>query len=193
MSKQTNNPKPARNAKGASLDWNAEGARMETAAKEKAGSRGNALDKCRQFIATDTPAAKLLRDAAGDAGAQAFIEQPRNVLAKLPRLAVHVAQGTPWCSMSALGPEGRRKEDASVVVALAGLGAGNTRQKENVAQALGRYPGGANAQMPAALEALAFVGIVERVPGSKRNADYKLIDAARAEKLMPRATEAPTA
>lgn len=173
----------ARNA--TALDWSAESARIEAAAKEKAGSRGDALQRVGKAMAGDTDSAKLLRDACGEAGAQAVIEQPRNVLAKLPRLAQCIAAGTAWCSASALDPTNRRKEDASIVVALASLGAGNGRQKEHVAHAMARYPGGANAQMPAALEALAFFGIVERKAGGKRNADYALADSKRADRLMP--------
>lgn len=187
MSKSKTSNKPARATQATSLDWNAEGARIEAAAKEKAGSRGDALQRVGRFLAGDSAAAGLLRAACGDAGAQAVIEQPRNVLAKLPRLAACIAASTPWCSAAGLLPENRRKEDASVVIALAGLGAGNARQKENVAAALHRYPGGANAQMPAALEALAFVGIVERKVGGKRNAEYAIADQKRADALLPQA------
>lgn len=173
-------PKPA------ALDWSAESARMEASAKEKGGSRGDALGRVAKFIGSDSPAAALLRSAAGEAGAQAFIDAPRNVLAKLPKLAQHIAAGTPWCSLEGMTDKGSRKEDASVPVALGGLGAGDERQKGIIAQAMKRYPGGANAQMPAALDACAFFGIVERKPGSARNAEYTIADRARADALIPR-------
>lgn len=176
--------KPAQAATGP-VDWNAESARIDAAAKSKGGSWGDQVKRAGDAAAANTPAGELLRKACGDAGAQALIEQSRNVLAKLPRLAQCIAAGTPWCSAAGMSTDGRRKEDASVVVALAGLGAGNSRQKEVVAHAAARYPGGANAQMPAALEALAFFGIVRRKEGGKRNADYELRDSKRAEKLMP--------
>lgn len=177
---QTPAPAIARN-------WEKEAARIEAAAKEKPGSRGDALMRAGKAAAQDTPAGKLIREACGDAGAQALIEQPRNVLAKIPTLATHIAAGTPWCSRAGLDPANRRKEDASVPVALAGLMNGEERQKANVAAALGRYPGGANAQMPAALEALAFMGVVERKPGNKRNAEYVIRKPAVANKLIPSA------
>lgn len=170
---------------GTVQDWNREAARIEAAAKEKAGSRGDALAKAGKAAAADTPAGKLIREACGDAGGQALIEQPRNVLVKIPRLAVHIASGEPWCSAAGLLPDARRKEDASVPVALVNLGAGEARQKANVQAALARYPGGANAQMPAALEALAFMGVVERKPGGKRNAEYAIKRPAVANKLIP--------
>lgn len=186
MAKSTKTATAPAIAKGQTvLDWNAESARIETAAKSKGGSWGDQVQRAGKAAADNTPAGELLRKACGDAGAQALIEQSRNVLAKLPRLAQCIAAGTPWCSAAGMGADGRRKEDASVVVALAGLGAGNSRQKEVVAHAHSRYPGGANAQMPAALEALAFFGIVKRKEGGKRNADYELRDSKRAEKLMP--------
>jgi hypothetical protein len=190
MSKNTNKNKPAPVAAAAraSLDWNAEVGMMEAAAKQKAGSRGNALHAVSKLVAQDAPTAAFLRECAGAAGAQAFIEQPRNVLVKLGKLAGCIVSGNPWCSAADVLPENRRKADASVVVALVGLGAGSTRQRDNVAAAMTRYPGGANAQMPAALEALRFCGVVARKEGgSKRNADYELADKARADKLLPTA------
>jgi hypothetical protein len=181
MAKNQTNQKPA------TIDWNAEAKIAEKAAKEKGGSRGDMLQRCMKSVMGESPAGKLLRESAGAAGAQAFIESPRNVLAKLPKLAGCIAAGTAWCSESALLPENRRKEDASVAVALVAHGAGNSRQKEIVAHALTRYPGGANAQMPAAMEALAFFGIVARKAGGKRNADYEIVDRARADALIPHA------
>lgn len=167
------------------LDWNKEVARMDSSAKDKGGSRGDALGRVAKFIGQDTPASALLRSAAGDAGAQAFIDQPRNVLAKLPKLATCIASKQPWCSAAGLSPDNRRKEDASVAIALGSLGAGDERQKGIVAAALTRYPGGANAQMPAALEACALMGIVERKPGGPRNAEYAIADSKRAALLIP--------
>ena len=171
----------------AALDWGKETARMEASAKEKGGTRGDQLGKVAKFIAGDSAASQLLRNAAGERGAQAFIDAPRNVLAKLPKLAACVVAGEPWCSRAGLDPANKRKEDASVAVALGSLGAGDDRQKAIVAAALARYPGGANAQMPAALDACAFVGIVERKQGSTRNAEYAIKDAKRAAKLIPAA------
>lgn len=184
MAKTNNNAKPAN---AAPTDWNAEARIAEKAAKEKGGSRGDMLQKCMKAVLAQSPAGELLRATAGAAGAQAFVEQPRNVLAKLPKLAQCIAAGTPWCSRDGLAPESRRKEDASIAVALVAYGAGNSRQKEIVAHALTRYPVGANAQMPAAMEALAFFGIVERKPGGKRNADYAIRKPAVADKLIPQA------
>lgn len=171
----------------ASLDWTQETARMEAAAKEKGGSRGDALAKVAKAITADTPAAALMRKAAGDAGAQAFIEQPRNVLAKLQPLADCISGKRPWCDAKDLDKANARQKDASVAVALVGLGAGTERQKSVVASAINRYPGGANAQMPAALEALAFFGIVKRLPGGQRNAEYVVADEKRAALLIPSA------
>lgn len=167
--------------------WAGEHARIMAAAKEKAGSRGNALQRCAEYANGDTAGGKLIREACGEAGGQALIEQPRNVLVKLPKLATCIAAKTPWCSLAGMDPNARNKEDASVAVALVGLGAGNARQKENVAQAIKRYPGGANAQMPAALEALAFLGVVDRKPGGKRNAEYAIRAPAKADALIPTA------
>ncbi len=170
------------------LDWNAEVASMEAAAKEKgerSPSRGDALGRVAKFIAGDDAAALLLREAAGEAGAQTFIDAPRNVLAKLPKLARCLAAGQPWCSRAGLDPSATRKEDASVAVALGSLGAGDDRQKAIIASALKRYPGGANAQMPAALDACAIMGIVERKPGGPRSCEYAIVDAARANSLIP--------
>lgn len=170
----------------ASLDWNAEAAKAQAAAKEKAGSRGDQLAKVGGLLTADTPAAATLRGALGEAGAQVLIDCPRNVLAKLPKLAACIAAGTSWCTAAGMSEAGRRKEDASVVVALAGLGAGTERQKAVVASAMHRYPGGANAQMPAALDALCLFGIVARKDNAgARNAEYVLADEARAAKLMP--------
>lgn len=172
-------------AVAAALDWNKEAARMEASAKEKGGSRGDALGRIAKGITADTPAAALMRQHAGEAGAQAFIDCPRNVLAKLPKLAGRIASKQPWCSLEALTEAGRRKEDASVAVALGGLGAGDERQKGIIAQAIKRYPGGANAQMPAALDACAFFGIVARKQEGGRNAEYTIADAKRAALLIP--------
>lgn len=181
---QTPSAKPARAAK---INWPDEVATMNTAAKDKfAGSRGDALGKVATYIADDkSPGALLLRAAAAQTGAQLFIDSPRNVLAKLPKLATCIAAAQPWCSVSALLPENKRKEDASVAIALVGLGAGNARQKAIVAEASKRYPGGANAQMPAALDACVILGIVERKAGGPRNAEYVIADEVRASKLIP--------
>ena len=184
---QTPTPAAKPSSKSQKIDWVAEVATMNTAAKDKfAGSRGDALGKVATFIADDkSAAAQLLRTAAAQTGAQLFIDSPRNVLSKLPKLATCIAAGTPWCSVSALQPENKRKEDASVAVALFALGAGNARQKAIVAEASKRYVGGANAQMPAALDACVIMGIVERKPGGPRNAEYVIADAERAAKLIP--------
>lgn len=172
--------------KAQAVDWNAESARAIASAKEKPGSRGDALGKVAQFVAGDTAGAALLRERCGEAGAQPLIDAPRNVLAKITKLANLMATGQPWCSLEGLQPEARRKEDASVAVALGSLGAGNDRQKAVIAEAQARYPGGANAQMPASLDACVIMGIVAR-DGSARNASYRLIDKAAADKLIPRA------
>lgn len=170
----------------AALDWGKETARMEASAKEKGGTRGDQLGKIAKFVASEQPASILLRNAAGERGAQAFIDAPRNVLAKLQKLAECVVNGTPWCSREALDPANKRSADASVAVALHSLGAGDERQKQVVAAAMARYPGGANAQMPAALDACAFVGIVERKQGgSTRNAEYSIKNRKLADKLLP--------
>lgn len=186
-----NHTKPARNAIAeavGNVDWNEQAAKIEAAAKDKAGSRGDALARVGRFVVQDTPAAAVLREACGDAGAQRIIECSRNVLAKLPKLADKIAAGTEWCTADECLPANRRSADASVAVALLALGAGNDRQKAVVAHAMDRYPGGANAQMPAALDALAVFGIVKRADSSTaRNAGYVLVDEARAAKLMPRA------
>ena len=189
MAKNTNTTKTARAAapKASALDWTKEGATIEQAAREKGGSRGDLLGKIGKLVQTEGAGADLIRARCGEAGARLLIDQPRNVLAKLPRLATCIAAGTSYCSVEGLAPTGIRKEDASVPVALRSLGAGNERQKAVIADAAGRYAGGANAQMGAALEALVFFGIADREPGSARNATYKLADKAAADKLMPTA------
>lgn len=174
-----------------SLDWNAETATMLAAAKEKPGSRGDQLGKVARFIATETPASLVLRAAASKPapainGAQSIIELSRNVLSKLEKLAHRIADGQPYCSADVLKES--KTGDASVPVALAALGAGDERQKAIVAAASARYPQGGNAQMPAALGALAFMGIVaKKETGSSRNAEYVIVDQERANKLIPQA------
>lgn len=188
MAKNTTTNKNTANKsapKASALDWNAEAGKVVQAAKEKGGSRGDLLGKIGSLLTAQTPQAEFLRTRCGEAGAQAIIEQPRNVLAKLPKLATCITAGTQWCSLAGLEPSGVRKEDASVVVALNALGAGNDRQKNVIAEAMKRYTGGANAQMGASLEALTFAGIVERAPGSARNASYRIVDKAKADALMP--------
>lgn len=180
-------------ANAVQLDWNAECQLIQQAAKEKEGSRGNLLGKLATLLAGQSPAAMVLREAASLPapainGAQAFIQQPRNVLDKLPKIAGALAAGKAYCDHSALGAEGARTADASVPVALVALGAGDARQKQIVAAVSHRYKGGGNAQMPAALGGLEFFGIVERIDtGSKRNAEYKIVDEARANSLIPKA------
>lgn len=178
------------NAARVELDWNAECNLIAQAAKEKEGSRGNLLGKLATLLAGQSPAAMVLREAASLPapainGAQAFIQQPRNVLDKLPKIARALADGTPYCAFDAL--ETSRAGDASVPVALGALGAGDARQKAIVAAVAHRYKGGGNAQMPAALEGLRFFGIVRKIDtGSVRNAQYEIADAVRAESLMPK-------
>lgn len=173
------------------LDWNAECTTIAQAAKEKAGSRGNLLGKMATLLASGSPIAQVLREAASLPapainGAQAFIQQPRNVLDKLPKIARALADGTPYCAHDALDVS--RAGDASVPVALGALGAGDARQKQIVAAVSHRYKGGGNAQMPAALGGLEFFGIVKRKEtGSVRNAEYEIIDQVRADALMPKA------
>lgn len=173
------------------LDWNAETATMLAAAKEKPGSRGDQLGKVARFVASETPASLVLRAAASRPapavnGAQAFIELSRNVLSKLEKLAHRVADGQPYCDANVLKES--KTGDASVPVALGALGAGDERQKAIVAAASARYPQGGNAQMPAALGALEFMGIVKRKEtGSSRNAEYVIVDQERANKLIPQA------
>lgn len=181
---------------GLQLDWNAECGRISAAAKEKALSRGDLLGKLAVTVAGTSPAAMVLREAAeakreGKSyyGAEAFIDAPRNVLAKLTRLAEKLAAGTHYCAYSALSKEGARSEDASIPVALLALGGGDARQKQIVAASTqdGRYKGGANAQMPAALGALEFFGIVRKLDtGSKRNSQYEIVDHERANSLIPK-------
>lgn len=196
MAKKTNNKNTTTaNTDGAriELDWNTETEKMQQAAKEKPGSRGDWLGKVAGIMSTESPASLILREAASRTGenrvygAQAVIELSRNVLSKLPKLAQCVASGTAYCSHDALSKS--RTEDASVPVALTALGAGNVRQKAIVADASGRYAGGGNAQMPAALGALEFFGIVQRkqVGEGVRNAEYEIIDTARADALLPKA------
>lgn len=181
----------ATTANAVALDWSKEAATMMQAAKEKGGSRGDQLGKVAQFISVETPASLLIRAAASKPapainGAQAIIELSRNVLAKLPKLAGRLADGQPFCSLDQLTE--RRTGDASVAVAIGSLGAGDERQKAVVASAASRYPAGGNAQMPAALEALRFMGIIERKEtGSVRNAEYVIVDKDAADKLIPRA------
>ncbi len=176
------------------LDWNAECNLIAQAAKEKPGSRGNMLGKLAVTLASGSPAAMVMREAASLTegnrvyGAQAFIQQPRNVLDKLPKIAGALAAGKAYCDHSALGAEGVRTADASVPVALVALGAGDARQKAIVAAVSDRYKGGGNAQMPAALGGLEFFGIVKRLnPEAARNAEYAIIDEARASSLIPKA------
>lgn len=185
---KTPNAKPATtNAPAPALDWNKETATLIAAGKEKGGSRGDQLGRVAKFLAGEGPAVDFLRQAAGERGAQAFIQQPRNVLAKLERLAKCVVSGQAWCSLAGMSEDGKRKEDASVVIALGSLGAGDERQKAIVAAASKRYPGGANAQMPAALDACAFVGIVARKDtATARNAEYTIVDKAKADALIPK-------
>ncbi len=174
-----------------SVNWDNEAKKVQAFAKSNGGSRGDAVARVGAMFTTEGKASDLLRKACGDAGAQAIIEQPRNVLAKLPKLAQCITSGTAWCSASALLPENKRKEDASLAVALAPMlkddAEATSRQKSVIADALGRYTaGGAGAQMPASLEALAFFGIVERMQtDGKRNAEYKLKDKKRAIALFP--------
>ncbi len=178
-------------ANAVQLDWNAECQLIQQAAKEKEGSRGNLLGKLATVLASGSPVAMVLREAASLPapainGAQAFIQQPRNVLDKLPKIARALADGAPYCPYDAL--ETSRAGDASVPVALGALGAGDARQKAIVAAVAHRYKGGGNAQMPAALEGLRFFGIVGRKEtGSVRNAEYEILDSVRAEALMPKA------
>lgn len=188
MAKNTNankNTAPKASAKSPSLDWDAEGKRIEQAAKEKGGSRGDLLGRIAGIVTQQTPQAAFIRERCGDAGAQALIEQNRNVLAKIPKLATCITAGTQWCSIAGVDPANVRKEDASVAVALASLGGGSERQKSVIADASKRYTGGANAQMGAALEALVFCGVVARAPGSARNASYSIVDPQAASALMP--------
>lgn len=168
------------------VDWQAEAHRAVQAAKDKPGSRGNLLAKVAGILLDPSPKGDVLRAGCGEAGAQRIIEAPRNVLAKLDKLCSKVAAGTPWCTAADLLPENRRQADASIAIALGAHGAGNERQKAIVAHAMGRYPGGANAQMPAAMDALRVVGIVAKADGSgARNASYVIVDQARAARLIP--------
>lgn len=195
MTTKTNARANRDNARTAgALDWNEQAQAIAQAAKDKPGSRGDQLQKVGAYIAGDHSGARIMREACGDEGAARIIALPRNVLAKLNKLAGCIASGESWCTLEGMTKAGSRKEDASIVVALAGLGAGTERQKAVVAAAGERYPGGANAQMPAALDALCFFRIVERpTTGSTRNAEYVVRDAARAQALMPRVPEAPQA
>lgn len=174
-------------AQVSAINWAEETASMRDAAKNKfPGSRGDQLGRIADFLDKhDDAGAALLRERAASTGAAIFIESPRNVLAKLPRLATCIAAQRPWCSVDALDPSNTRKEDASVAVALIALGAGNARQKAIVAEATSRYKGGASAQMPAALDACCIMGIVERQQGGPRNAEYVIVDAERAAALIP--------
>lgn len=198
MAKNTNNKNTARAAKATTdnavqLDWNAECQLIQQAAKEKEGSRGNLLGKLGTLLAGSSEAARVLREAASMPapainGAQAFIQQPRNVLDKLPKIARALADGRPYCAHDALDVS--RAGDASVPVALVALGAGDARQKAIVAAVAHRYKGGGNAQMPAALEGLRFFGIVGRKDtGSVRNAEYEILDMDRAQALIPSAPQ----
>ena len=158
---------------------------MENAAKEKGGSRGDQLGKIAKIVAGDGDLSSLMRERAGAKGAQAFIELPRNCLAKLERLGRRVLDGQPYCSLEELTKS--KTGDASVAVALGSLGAGDERQKNIVAAALTRYPGGGNAQMPAALDACRFYGIVDKKEtGSVRNAEYMITNPDLASRLIPR-------
>jgi hypothetical protein len=170
---------------GTSLDWNAEAETIMQKARETAGSKGDQLQRVAKLLVQDGPVSSVLREAAGDAGAAAFTSASRNVLAKLPKLATCIANGQPWCSREGLDPSARRKEDASVALALGLLGAGNERQKALVASAMERYPGGANAQMPAAMDACAFVGLIGKPDGNGRNCTYVIKDEARCAALIP--------
>ena len=188
MSKQTENKTDA----SATINWANEAKKLTAFAKSNGGSRGDAVMKVSNFLQTDGKANELLRNACGRQGAQAIIEQNRNVLSKLPKLAVCIVSGSSWCSLDGLKPENRRKEDASVAVALATLLATDAeptqRQKGVIADALKRYTqGGAGAQMPASLEALAFLGVVERIADTvgKRNAEYKIKNKKQAIALFP--------
>lgn len=195
MSKQTNKRVPQQTAiakaTGGNVNWPQEIERMEASAKQKGGSRGDALHKVAKVIGGDDAGAALLRERAGDAGAQAFIEQPRNVLHKLPKLARCIAAGTEWCDAHALSVEGRRTADASVAASIAAIintDGMTERQKGIIAACNARYPGGANAQMPASMEALAFFGIVKRADGAgKRNVPYIIVDEKAARALLPKA------
>jgi len=132
MSKQNNNQTPA--PKAGALDWNAEAASVHAFAKQQGGSRGDYAAKVAEVAKSDTPAGELIRKHAGERGAAAITELPRNVLAKLPKLAGCIASKAPWCSAGAVGPEGRRKEDASVVVALAPMlkAGAEASQRQNI-------------------------------------------------------------
>lgn len=169
------------------IDWATETAHMRETTKSKfPGSRGDQLGKVADFLdKPDDAGAALLRERAAATGSALFIESPRNVLAKLPRLAQCIAAKQPWCSAAALDPSNTRKEDASVAVALVALGAGNARQKAIVAEATKRYKGGASAQMPAALDACVIMGVVERKTGGPRNAEYVITDETAAGLLIP--------
>jgi hypothetical protein len=185
MAKNQNNA-----GKASSVDFAQIAADVTAAAKDKPGSRGNQLQRVGKFLAGGGKGVQTMREALGDEGAARIVALPRNVLAKLPKLAECIESGTEWCSLAGFDVSGSRKEDASVAVALAGLGAGTERQKAVVAAASARYPGGANAQMPAALDALCFFRIVQRpLNQSARNAEYVIVDKARADALMPRVQE----
>lgn len=191
MTKKKTDNKKTEAAAVAQIDWAAETAAMRDAAKNKyPGSRGDQLGKVADFLDKTDPGSLLLRERAASVGAAIFIESPRNVLAKLPRLATCIASQQPWCSAAALDPSATRKEDASVAIALIHLGAGNARQKMIVAEAQARYRGGASAQMPAALDACCILGVIERKPGGPRNAEYIITDEAVASRLIPSAAPA---
>lgn len=171
----------------AQLDWSAEAARIADVAKATPGSKGNELQKVARYIAGSSEGVELMRAAAGQAGAAAILPLSRNVLSKLPKLAAKLATGQPWCSLAGLADTGSKKEDASVAFALGTLGAGDSRQKSIIASAVKRYPGGATAQMPAALEAARFFGIVKRADNATaRNADYVIVDSAACDALIPK-------
>jgi len=193
MKKQTENTS-AKSANVASvINWEIESKKIVAFAKANGGSRGDAVARVGAMLTGESKASELLRKACGEAGAQAIISQPRNVLHKLPKLAQCIVSGTSWCSLDGLKPESKRKEDASVAVTLAPYlrdGAeASSRQKAVIAECLNRYTqGGAGAQMPASLEALAFFGIMVReqsADGAKRNAEYKLKNRKLALALMP--------
>lgn len=151
------------------------------------GSRATVAAHAFKVAASETPAGELIRAACGERGPAALMGMARNPLQKVPRIAAALAAGVAYCSAEGMADSGKGKEDASVPVALRELGAGNARQKALAAAALGRYPGGANAQIPAALEALAFFGVVERKSAGGRNAEYAIASGAdaRAAALMP--------
>lgn len=171
----------------AQLDWTAESARIAEVAKTTPGSKGNELQKIARYLGGTSDGVELMRAACGQAGAAAILPLSRNVLSKLPKLAAKLAVGAPWCSLAGLADTGSKKEDASVAFALGTLGAGDSRQKSIIASAVKRYPGGATAQMPAALEAARFFGIIKRADNATaRNADYVIVDAEACAKLIPK-------